>query len=57
MGVGPRGPKIPPQAVDLERQTARSTPMKPLTRRILYGVLAVMAVGVVAAFVWIFLPD
>ena len=57
MSVGAGGPKIPPQAVDFESQTARAAPLKPLMRWILYGVLTVMGVGVLAALAWIFLAD
>jgi hypothetical protein len=55
MGVG--GPKIPPQALDVERHTADSRPMKPLTRWIVYGVLGLMTVLVVVTLVALFLAD
>ena len=57
MGIGQGGPKVPPQAMDFERQTRRSPPMKPLTRWILYGVLGVMTAFVVVTLVALFLAD
>ena len=50
-------PKLTPQALDLERQTAGATPMRRTTRWVLYAVLGVAVIGVLALFVWSFLPD
>ena len=56
MSVGAGGPKIPWQTVDVDR-VADAPPVKPLTRWILYGALAVLTVVVVGGLAWLFLAD
>lgn len=52
MSIG-GGPKIPPQGLDLERQTRGMTALRPWTRRLLYAALGAMAIFVVVGIVWI----
>ena len=45
------------KAVDFERQTAGAPPLRRRTRWIFYGVLGLMAIGVLAVVLCAFLPE